>query len=182
MHPSACIANTCIHLNLCTREGSCEHTLPTRITHMPTLYCVLSYMHTITHWFWLRGWLIYKGAICTGTAPLFWNFISLFERPQTRFKRKISSQDQSTIHAFVWIYVWGRGVVNIPSQLGARRQRKKIRRLPWCTCSLLYVWHDSFRIVAKCIHVTTVDFRESHPDTQLQVSCRKWATNHRALL
>jgi len=39
-------------------------------------------------WFWLQGWLNTKGPICTGTAPLFWNFISLFERPRTRRKSK----------------------------------------------------------------------------------------------
>jgi len=53
-------------------------------------------------WFWLWGWLINKGAIqitkgaiCTRSAPLFWNFISLFQGPQTRLVRKISSQNQS---------------------------------------------------------------------------------------
>ena len=39
-------------------------------------------------WFWSQGWLNTKGPICTGTAPLFWNFISLFERPRTRRKSK----------------------------------------------------------------------------------------------
>jgi len=28
--------------------------------------------------FWLRGWLIRRGAICIGTALLFWNFILNF--------------------------------------------------------------------------------------------------------
>ena len=46
-------------------------------------------------WFWLRGWLINKGAICTRTAPLFWIFISLFQNPRTRSVRKIGSQNQS---------------------------------------------------------------------------------------
>jgi len=32
--------------------------------------------HTNRLWFWLRGWPIHTGAICSGTAPLFWNFIS----------------------------------------------------------------------------------------------------------
>jgi len=46
-------------------------------------------------WFWSRGWLIDKGAICTRTAPLFWIFISLFQHPRTRLVRKIGSQNQS---------------------------------------------------------------------------------------
>jgi len=46
-------------------------------------------------WFWLRGWLINKGAICTRSAPLFWNFIFLFQSPRTRLVRKIGSQNQS---------------------------------------------------------------------------------------
>jgi len=49
----------------------------------------------------LRRWLINKEAICTGTAPLFWNFLSLFERPRTRLVRKIGSQNQS-IKKWVW--------------------------------------------------------------------------------
>jgi len=48
-------------------------------------------------WFWLRGWINNKGVICTGTAPLFWNFISLFERPRTRSVGKIGSQNQSIV-------------------------------------------------------------------------------------
>jgi len=50
-------------------------------------------------WFWLRGWLIIKGAICAGTAPLFWEFISLFERPQTKLVRIIRSRNQSISHS-----------------------------------------------------------------------------------
>jgi len=46
-------------------------------------------------WFWLRGWLINKGAICTRTAPLFWIFISLFQDPRTKLERNIGSQNQS---------------------------------------------------------------------------------------
>jgi len=46
-------------------------------------------------WFWLRGRLNNKRAICTGTAPLFGNSISLFERPRTRLVRNIGSQNQS---------------------------------------------------------------------------------------
>jgi len=54
-------------------------------------------LHTVysIDWFWLWGWLINEAAICTGTAPLFWNFISLLERPRTRLVRKIGSQNQS---------------------------------------------------------------------------------------
>jgi hypothetical protein len=44
--------------------------------------------------FWLRGWLNHKEIICTGAAPLFWNFIFLFERPWTRLVRKIGFQNQ----------------------------------------------------------------------------------------
>ena len=36
-----------------------------------------------------------KRAICTGTAPLFWKFIFLFERPRTRLVRKTGSPNQS---------------------------------------------------------------------------------------
>jgi len=46
-------------------------------------------------WFWLRGWLIKKGAICTRTAPFLWIFISLFRNPRTRLVRKIGSKNQS---------------------------------------------------------------------------------------
>jgi len=46
-------------------------------------------------WFWLRGWLLHTGAICTRTAPLFLICISLFERPRTRLVRKVRSQHQS---------------------------------------------------------------------------------------
>ena len=46
-------------------------------------------------WFWLRGWLTNKGAICTRTAPLFGIFISLFQIPRTRLVWKIDSQNQS---------------------------------------------------------------------------------------
>ena len=60
--------------------------------------------HICIDWFWLWGWLINKGAtkinkgaICTRTAPLFWNFISLFQGPQTRLVRKIGSQNQSIV-------------------------------------------------------------------------------------
>jgi len=62
------------------------------------------YLHATSHAslidsFWLRGWLIMKGAICTRTAPLFWIFISLFQNPRTRLVRKIGSQNQSiTFH------------------------------------------------------------------------------------
>jgi len=52
-------------------------------------------LYILIDWSWLWGGLIYKGAICTGTAPLFWNSISLFERPRTRWVRKIGSQNQS---------------------------------------------------------------------------------------
>jgi len=54
-------------------------------------------------WFWLRGWLINKGAICTRTAPLFWIFISLFQSPRTRLIRKIGSQNQSIVTALNWL-------------------------------------------------------------------------------
>ena len=46
-------------------------------------------------WFFLRGWLNNKWAICIGTAPSCWDFISLFERPRTRLVGKIGSQNQS---------------------------------------------------------------------------------------
>ena len=48
-------------------------------------------------WVWLRGWLNNRGEICTGTAPLFWNLISLFERPRTRLVGKIGYQSQFII-------------------------------------------------------------------------------------
>jgi len=69
--------------------------------------------HPISHmwidWFWLRGWLIDKGAICTGTAPLFWNCIFLFKRPRTRLVWKIGSQNQSMlrVHHTGWLRLVG---------------------------------------------------------------------------
>ena len=59
----------------------------------------LSGLMTCIDWFWLWGWLINKGAICTRTAPLFWNFISLFQGPRTRLVRKIGSQNQSIVYS-----------------------------------------------------------------------------------
>jgi len=53
--------------------------------------------------FWLRGWPNNKGAICTGTAPLFWNFISWFKRPRTRIVRKIGRQNQSIGDSFICV-------------------------------------------------------------------------------
>ena len=77
-------------------------------THIIVVYCRRVYK-TWIDWFWLRGWLINKkaisinkGAICTRTAPLFWNFISLLEGPRTRLVRKIGSQNQS-IRKLGWI-------------------------------------------------------------------------------
>jgi len=64
-------------------------------THIPTCWHTDTHDGTPIDWFWLRGWLIHKGAICTGTASLFWNSISLFERPRTRLVRKFGSQNQS---------------------------------------------------------------------------------------
>ena len=68
---------------------------------------------TLIDWFWLWGWLINKGAIeinkgaiCTRTAPLFWNFISLFQGPRTRSVRKIGSQNQS-IDVLSWCFHFG---------------------------------------------------------------------------
>ena len=46
-------------------------------------------------WFWLLGWLINKGEICTRTAHLFWIFISSLQNPRTRLVRKIGCQNQS---------------------------------------------------------------------------------------
>ena len=47
----------------------------------------------VIDWFGLWGWRINKGAIFTRTAPLFWNFISLFQGSRTRLVRKIGSQN-----------------------------------------------------------------------------------------
>jgi len=58
-------------------------------------------------WFWLRGWLNNKGALCSLILE-FWykslisfirELISLFERPRTRLLYKIGSQNQSMISA-----------------------------------------------------------------------------------
>jgi len=49
----------------------------------------------VIDWLWLRGWLINNRTICTRIALLFWNFISLFEKPRTRLVGKIRSQNQS---------------------------------------------------------------------------------------
>jgi len=54
-----------------------------------------------------------KGAICTRTAPLFWNFISLFQGPRTRLVRKIGSRNQSNrliliykcMHIHICVYI-----------------------------------------------------------------------------
>jgi len=55
--------------------------------YIPILTCT----YFPTDWFWWRGWL----ATCTGTAPLFWNFIGLFGRARTRLVRKNGRQNQS---------------------------------------------------------------------------------------
>ena len=80
------------------------------------LFCIRIVLHTYCFvyvlfciridWFWLRGWLINKGAICTRTAPLFWIFISLFQNPRTRLVRKIGSQNQSIVlYTYCFVYV-----------------------------------------------------------------------------
>ena len=63
-------------------------------------------------WFWLWGWLINKGAIsinkgaiCTRTAPLFWNFISLYQGPRPRLVRKIGSRNQSIDSHAKWLQI-----------------------------------------------------------------------------
>jgi len=76
-------------------------TLPREI-HIYTNTHTYKHKHIHTHagiytidWFWLRVWLINKGAICTGTASVFWKFVSLFGRPRTRLVGKIGIQNQS---------------------------------------------------------------------------------------
>ena len=66
-------------------------------------YCTPSVcVPAVINWFWLRGWQNNKRAICAGTAHVFWNFISLFERPRTRLVGKIGSQNQSVGELAVW--------------------------------------------------------------------------------
>ena len=78
-----------------------RNTLQHAATHCNTLQHTCNPVTVARHscvsidWFWLRNWLINKGAIYTGTPPLFWNFISLFERPRTRLAGKIQIQNQS---------------------------------------------------------------------------------------
>ena len=57
-------------------------------------YSCLRLMESAINWFWLRGWLNHKGAICTTTAPLFWNFNTVFGEATTRFVRKNGSLNQ----------------------------------------------------------------------------------------
>jgi len=59
---------------------------------LPPLSCVI-----VWDWFGLRCWLIHKGVIWSRTASLFWNIITLLERPRMRSVRKIGSQNQSVV-------------------------------------------------------------------------------------
>jgi len=77
-----CVTDTQSH----TDTSQIRHALQT-LPDMPTFSWI--------DWFWLQGWLMNKRAICTGTAPLFWKFIFLFERPRTRLVRKTGSPNQS---------------------------------------------------------------------------------------
>jgi len=74
-----------------------QHNSPSNLAESRYPLCVPD----VIDWFWLQGWLINKGAICTGIAPLFWNFIFLFERPRRRLG-KIGGQHQSIGALAVW--------------------------------------------------------------------------------
>jgi len=52
-------------------------------------------------WFWLRGWLTWidKAAICTGTAPSFWNCISFLGRPPTANKISMKNQKSTSVYS-----------------------------------------------------------------------------------
>ena len=84
------VATWCIEWMCRMRGGLGPH-----ILNIPISLSLPPMWSAAIDWFWLRGWLINKGAICTRTAPLFWIFISLFQNPRTRLVRKISSPNQS---------------------------------------------------------------------------------------
>jgi len=69
----------------------------------------------LVDWFWLRGWLINKGAICTRTAPLFRIFISLFQNPPTGLVWKIGSQNLSIMRRRHLLWKHGRDCMHLLS-------------------------------------------------------------------
>ena len=84
-----------LHANVVCQYTQHTATRCNTLQHTCNPVTVARHSYVSIDWFWLRGWLINKGAICTGSAPLFWNIICLFERPRTRLVGKIGSQNQS---------------------------------------------------------------------------------------
>ena len=58
------------------------------LPHMYMTHPYVTWLSTLWDLFWLRGWLINKGAICTRTAPLFWHFNTLFEKATNKISTK----------------------------------------------------------------------------------------------
>jgi len=90
---------TYIHIYTCTYKCIylcikmlCTYPIYMYVQRYPCIYLNM-YKYVRMDKCWLQGWLINKGAIYTGTPPLFWNFISLFERPRTRLAGKMWSQN-----------------------------------------------------------------------------------------
>jgi len=80
-------------------------------------------------WFWLRGWLVHKGAICTGTAPLFWNFHLLI-----RGATNISTKNRKSVLVYcAWLLYKVTFVTN----------RAQMRFL--CVCVYKYTLYSDFR-------------------------------------
>jgi len=104
-------------------------------------------------WFWLRCWLINKGAICTRTAPLFWNFISLFQGPRTRLVRKIGSQNQSIFVQSVLV------CVSVCSGTLAPFSSRRIA-LHVMTCIHICVTWLVFKFDAECVCMRARVFRD----------------------
>jgi len=82
LHPT-CVRSCCNWRASCVATKQKTKFLSAVIAHLhlcPLFLCIYIPILTCTYfptdWFWLRGWLIHKGATCTGTAPLFWNFIA----------------------------------------------------------------------------------------------------------